>query len=349
MKLKYKSLDLVALFKFLATAFFVFHFVFISFENALMLDSKSMMLSIVVLSLISVIGLVKEFGDVQKHNKTVARQYTILEKIEIIIVYASASFMTYLAQTVFNQNSILAASVVSLLMVYLIPKTFDIFEITVYTGTITGMAEAEFIHNWPLALTFALLSAMFYLLFQPSFRATGGRAGLMAYISSMLFMYLFLDWEPGIGAQIDSNRMFFSLVLIYLGAFSTYLLHKNNILSVVKSAMFVTLIFNIIFANTFPIYAVSAFLGTIVAMTTPSKLKSLPFLSLIASIAFLFFIYSYPLLAGTTGKLGLVGLTAFLSADGIYILVGWIKAKMKEKMSDDLFSNISLDISIEED
>ncbi|MDN6731829.1 MAG: hypothetical protein L0L39_06565 [Atopostipes suicloacalis] len=342
---KKNSLDYVALFKFLATAFFVFHFVFITFENALMLNSKSMMLSIIVLFLISIIGLIKEFGDVQRHNQKVARQYSILEKIEIISTFAAASFLTYIIQTVFNQNSIFAASAVSLLMVYLIPHTFKIFEITVYTGTITGMAEAEFIHNWPLALAFAFLSGLFYLIFQPSFRATGGRAGLMAYISSMLFLYLFLDWEPGIGAQINPDMLFLTLLLIFAGAFATYFLQKNNVLSVVKSAMIVTLFFDLIFPESLHLYAVAAFLVTIVAMTTPSKLKNLPFLTLIAFIAFLFFVYSFPLLAGTTGKLGLVALTAFLSADGISILV----ELLKQKTSAEVFKNISFDISIEED
>lgn len=197
------------------------------------------------------------------------------------------------------------------------------------------MAESEFIHNWRLALLFGLISAVFYLIFQPSFRSTGGRAGLTAYITSLLFMYLFLDWEPGIGAQISSDMIFLSLVFIFAGGFITYFLQKNNILSVVKSAMLVTLIFEVIFPENLSLYSSAAFLGTIIAMSSTGRLKNKTFLSLVLFLSFLLFTFSYPLLSGATGKSGLTAVTGFLAADGIFILYEELKQRIPNKLFGD--------------
>lgn len=329
---KKKSLDLLGLFKFSATVFFILHFFYITFKNAFQLELISMMITIIVIFLFSLVGLINEFRDVQKYNRDAAIQFPLKEKIEIIFIFTLASFLTYLVQAVFNQNSIFAASVISLLMVYLIPQTFDIFEITVYTGTIAGMAGTEFISSWPLALAFGFVSSMFYLFFQPSYRATGGRAGLMSYMSSLLFMYIILAWRPEMGAQIDRNMLLISFILMFAGAYTTYLLHMNDILSVVKSAMLMTLIFDLIFPASLHLYTTAAFVGTIIAMTTPTKTKNIPFLSLITFFSFLLFVPANPLLGGTTGKLGLVTLTAYLAADGLSILVEQLNKRSQHSL-----------------
>lgn len=331
MRDKMKSFDLLGLFKFSITILFFLHYMIISFQNALALNSTPMILSLIVLSVLSLVGLTNEFSDVQIYDHDTSNRFPTEDKIKIIFFLTLASFLTYLVQAIFNQNSLFAGSLIALLMVYLIPKTFESFEITVYTGTIAGMAGTQFISNWQLALGFGFLSSIFYLFFQPSYRATGGRAGLIAYMSSLVFMYIVLDLRPEMGTQIEPNMIFISFIIFFAGAYITYLLHMNDILSVVKSAALVTLIFDLIFPQSLHLYTTAAYVGTIVAMTTPSKTKNMPYLSLITFFSFLSFVPAYPLLAGTTGKLGLVTLAGYLAADGISIFVERLSRKSQNK------------------
>lgn len=338
MRDKMKSLDLLGLFKFSITILFLLHYMMISFENALALNSTTMILSFVVLFVLSLVGITNEFRDVQIHDYDISNQFPMNDKIKIIFFLTMASFLTYLVQAIFNQNSLFAGSIVALLMVYLIPQTFDSFEITVYTGTIAGMAGTQFISNWQLALGFGFLSSIFYLFLQPSYRATGGRAGLITYMSTLVFMHIILDWRPETGTQIEPNMMLISFMTFFAGAYITYLLHMNDILSVVKSAALVTLIFDLIFPQSLHLYTTAAYVGTIVAMTTPSKTKNMPFLSLITFFSFLSFVLVYPLMLGTTGKLGLVALIGYLAADGASILVEKLSRKNKNKIFSEFVS-----------
>lgn len=334
---KMKSFDLLGLVKFLTTVFVFIHFIVITFSNAWSLESTGMIISVIVLFLLSLVGLINEYRDVQMYNREAAIQYPFQEKMEILFIFTLAAFLTYLVQVVFNQSSTFAASVISLLMVYLIPQRFDIFEITVYTGTIAGMAGTQFISTWPLALAFGLLAGIFYLIFQPSYRATGGRAGLMSYMTTLVFMYLILNWRPEMSGQIDRSMIFLSFILTFVGAYVTYYLHMNDILSVVKSAMVITLLFDLIFPSSLGLYTTSGFVGTIIAMTTPSKTRNVPFLSLITLFSFLAFVPAYPLMAGTTGKLGLVTLTGYLAADGASILA----ERLNRKSNNNLFLSLT--------
>ncbi len=329
---KIKSFDLLGLIKFLTTVFVFIHFIVITFSNAWSVESTGMIISVIVLFLLSLVGLLNEYRDVQQYNHRIGEMFSLKEKAEILFIFTLAAFLTYLVQVVFSQSSTFAASVISLFMVYLIPQRFDIFEITVYTGTIAGMAGTQFISSWPLALAFGLIAGIFYLIFQPSYRATGGRAGLMSYMTTLVFMYLILNWRPEMGTQIDRSMILISFVLTFVGAYTTYYLHMNNILSVVKSAMLITLIFDLIFPASLSLYTTSAFVGTIIAMTTPSKTKNVPFLSLITLFSFLAFVPAYPLMAGTTGKLGLVTLTGYLAADGASILAEKLNRKSDNKV-----------------
>ncbi len=331
MKKNIKPMDIWGLVKFSITVFFFIHYITITFRNAMALDSIGMMVSVGVLFLLALVGLINEYRDVQLYNQTLSTQYSTKENLEIFIVFVLAGILTYLTAVIFDKNTIFAASVISLLMVYLIPERFPSFEITVYTGTISGMVGSQFIKSWPLALLFAVMAGTFYLLFQPSYRSTGGRAGLMSYMTSLTFMYLILDWRPEMGTPISRDMILISFILTFVGAYVTYLLHMNNIFSVVKSAMIVTLIFDLVFPQSLSLYTTAGFVGTIVAMTTPTKTENIPFLSLITFFSYLVFVPSYPLLGGTSGKLGLVALTGYLASDGLSLLVDFFNKKISPR------------------
>lgn len=325
MRDKLESLDKIGLFKFGVTTFFFVAFIRRTFESAFQLNSLGMVISISLVSLLALAGLKNEFYNVQAHNKAWAKQFSTSEEIKVILTYTSASFATYLLAFLFNLNVSFAASIVVLSMVYLIPEPFTIFQATVYTGTFTGMVTNQFISNWGLALLLGLVGSLFFLYFQPSFRATGGRAGLNAYMTSFLFIFLFSDVTTGVGVTLDKEMIIPSFLFVLGAAFSAYLLEEKTNLTGVQAAMLVTLMLNILIPSKWPELINAAFMGTFMGTTASERVKSLRFLFLIEFFAFLLFVPAYPLLAGIGGKLGTITLIGYLAADGTASLFEYFK------------------------
>lgn len=316
MRDKVESLDWIGLFKFGVTTMFFVDFIWKTFESAFDLDSLGMIISISLVSLLALVGLINEFYSVQLHNKAWAKQFQFGEEIKIIVAFTFASFATYLMAFLFNLSVSLAASIVVLSMVFLIPTPFAIFQATVYTGTFTGMVTNQFISHWSLALLLGFVGSLFFLYFQPSFRATGGRAGLNAYMTSFLFIFLFSDVTTGVGPYLEKEMIVPSFLFVLIGSFSAYLLEEKTDLTGVQAAMLVTLILNILIPSHLTALINAGFMGTFMGTSASERVDSLSFLFLIEFFAFLLFVPAYPLLAGIGGKLGTITLIGYLAADG---------------------------------
>lgn len=325
MRDKLDSLDKVGIFKFGVTTFFFVDFIRRTFESAVSLDSRGMIVSISFVALFALIGLKNEFQSVQIYNKALAKQFSTGDEIKIILTYTFASFVTYMIAVLFNINVTFAASLVVLSMLFFKPKSFEIFQGTVYTGTFTGMVSNQFISSWPLALLFGLVGSLFYLYFQPSYRATGGRAGLNAYMASFLFIFLFADVNPIEGAALGKEMIFFSFLFLIGGAFTAYLLKENKRISGAQAAMLVTLILNILIPAKWSVLITAGFMGSFMGTSASERIKNLPFLFLVELFAFLLFVPAYPLLGGLGGKLGIVTLIGYMAADGMTSLIKHIK------------------------
>lgn len=322
---KAKSLDMVGLFKFGVTTFFFVDFIRRTFKSALELDSWGMIVSISLVSLFALIGLKNEFHNVQLHNKAWAKQFSTGEEIKVILTFTFASIATYVIAFLFNLNVSLAASIVVLSMVFLIPEPFTSFQGTVYTGTFTGMVSNQFISNWYLAFLLGFVGSLVFLYFQPSFRATGGRAGLNAYMTSFIFIFLFSDVTTGVGSPLDKQMILPSFIILMGGAFSAHILKEKKILTGIEAAMVVTLLLNLLIPNKWPALINAGFTGSFMGTSASARVKSLRFLFLVEFFAFLLFVPAYPLLTGIGGKLGTITLIGYMAADGTTNLVKHFK------------------------
>lgn len=318
---KEKSLDMVGLFKFGVTTLFFLDFIKRTFKSAISLNSTGMILSITLVSILALFGLKNEFYSVQKNNKSLAKQYSTMDEIKVILTYTFASFTTYMIAVLFNLHVTFAASLVVLGMLFFKPKSFPAFPATVYTGTFTGMVSDQFIPNWPLAFLFGLVGSLFYLYFQPSYRAMGGRAGLNAYMTSFLFLFLFSNVNYTVGSPLEKEMILLSFLFIIGGAFTAYLLKENTRLAGPQAAMLVTLILNIFISNQWSALITAGFMGSFMGTSDSKRIKSLPFLFLVEFFAFLLFVPAYPLLGGLGGKLGIITLIGYLAADGMVSLI----------------------------
>lgn len=321
MRNKDHTIDIIGLFKFTVTTLFFIDFIRRTFESAVSFNSIIMIIAISFVSLLALIGLKNEFQNVQVHNKARAKLFSTTEEIKIIITYTFASFATYMIAVLFNINITFAASIVVLSMLFLKPKSFPIFQGTVYTGTFTGMVSEQFISSWPLALLFGIAGSLLFLYFQPSYRATGGRAGLNAYMTSFLFIFLFSNVNTLEGAPLGKEMVLPSFLFLMGGAFTAFLLKEKEWMSGAQAAMLVTLILNLLIPNQWSALITAGFMGSFMGTTATERIKSLPFLFLVEFFAFLLFIPAYPLLGGLGGKLGMVTLIGYMAADGVTTLI----------------------------
>lgn len=173
-----KSLDLLGLFKFSVTTFFFITVIVMVLKNAVAVNSIGMILTTSLTSLLALVGLKNEFENVQTTNKKVSSRFTFSEKVKVSAIFTIAAIATYLLAVHLDINTFFSGSIITLLMVYLIPAPFDIFQGTVYTGTFAGMVSNQFIPSWSLALLFGFIASLMFLFFQPSYPATGGSCRL---------------------------------------------------------------------------------------------------------------------------------------------------------------------------
>lgn len=323
-KLKSSKLDKTGVFKFAVTTFFFIDFIRRSFESAVSIGAPGMITSISVVSLFALIGLKNEFQSVQIHNKAWAKQFSTGEEIKIIFTYTFVSFTTYMIAVLFDINVTFAASVVVLAMLFIKPNSFPTYQGTVYTGSFTGMVSNQFISSWQLALLFGIAGSLVYLYFQPSYRATGGRAGLNAYMTSFLFVFLFSNVNPSEGAPLGKEMILLSFLFLMGGAFISYLLKENQNISGPQAAMLVTLGLNIFLPIKWSALITAGFTGSFMGTSASERIKSLPFLFLVELFAFMLFVPAYPLLGGLGGKLGVVTLIGYMAADGVKSLFTYI-------------------------
>lgn len=325
MRDKQKNLDRIGLFKFLVTTFFFIDFIRRTFESAINFGSLPMIISISLVSFLSLFGLKNEFHDIQLYNKAWGKQFSSGEEIKIILAFIVASFATYLIANLLNLNVSFAASIVVLSMILLIPEPFASFQGAVYTGTFTGMVNNQFISNWGLALLLGFVGSLLFIFFQPSYRATGGRAGLNAYMASFVFIFLFSDVNTSVGASLDKQMIFPSFIFLIGGSFTAYILKENKFFTGIEAAMLVTLIINILVPSKWPVLINAGFTGTFMGTSASERIKDLPFLFLIEFFVFLLFVPAYPLLGGIGGKLGMITLIGYMAADGTKTLVKHFK------------------------
>lgn len=323
-----KSLDKLGIFKFGITTLIFIDFIRRSFESAIALNSIGMMISIGVVSILALGGFKNEFASVQIHNRPRADQFSTSEEFKIIAAYTFASIATYLSATVFNINATFTASIVVLLMVFFIGNPFTIFQGAVYTGTFTGMVSEQFISTWFLALLFSFAGSLLFLFFQPSYRATGGRAGLNAYMTSIVFMFLFTDVTTSVGSPLDREMILPSFIFLVGSAFIAYLLEEYTPLSGIQSAMLVTFLLNLFIPNKLGALITAGFTGTFMGTTGVDRIKNLRFLFLVELFTFLLFVPAYPLLAGIGGKLGVITLIGYMAADGTRNIVESLQSKI---------------------
>lgn len=326
---KIKSINFYEVFVFSTTLLFLLDFTFTTYRSSLNFESPIWKIAVLIISLLALVGMLHEFHSAQK-SAISSITYSFNDVIATIGIISATTVATYYTTLTFDVTSIFSASMICVLCAYLLPNRF---EGSVYSGSVAGMIGAYFTSHWLIALLVGVMTSLAYFLFQPSFRGVGGRGGAIPFMGTLFVVRLFLFKTPHTVVPIEKDLLFPSLVVMLGAALLTYFLHQQNILTIVKAAMIVALMIEIIL----PIYlytlVTAGFAGTIVGMSSTKKIENVLHLILITLVCFILFVPAYHMLDGIGGKLGMMCVIGYIAMDGMRVIVNYIKEKNAEELA----------------
>lgn len=271
---------------------------------------------ILLISLSTFIGLRDEFKFVRQ-IKLSPEDYQLSKLMQSMLVVIGNVMFTYFVALYLETSTIFAASFVCVVSAYIMPN----HQAEAYSGACGGMIGVYLSSHWSIALLTGIMTGLFYILFKPYFLGVGGRGGSLPYSATILTIRLLLNLNPETRTPIEHELIVPSFFTIILVTFLTYFLHKHNILSVVKAAMVVSLVFTLLIPTEYYTITTAMFTGTIVGMSIEERLDSYFHLFVIAIICCILFIPSFHILDGIGGKLGILCLISYYSSNGLKILL----------------------------
>ena len=270
----------------------------------------------VSISILTFIGLRYEFN-FSKAIKLNSDPLRVKKLTKSFIIIVLNTMVTFLLASSFDVSTTFTASLVCVLSTYIFPSN----QPEAYSGSVGGMIGSYLCSHWSTALLIGIVSGITFILFFPYFNGIGGRGGSIPYVASMFSVRLLLLLTPTQGTPIDNDYIAPSLITIVLIAFITYLLHKYEILTIVRAAMIIVLIGAILIPETHSTILTALFAGTVVGMSVEDRLDGPIHLAIVAVICFLLFVPSFHILEGIGGKLGILSFIAYHASIGLKIIV----------------------------
>lgn len=295
-----------------ASLIFAAQFLYHIIQSSMSIPNAFWIFLVLILSICTLIGLRDEFKFVRM-IKLIPENYRISDLSQSMLVIIANVMLTYFVALYFETSTIFAASLVCVLSAYILPN----HQTEAYSGSCGGMIGVYLSSHWSIALLTGIMTGLFYILFKPYFLGVGGRGGSLPYSATILTVRLFLNLNPEQRTPIEPNMIVPSFFAIIIVAFITYLLHKHEILSVVKAAMLTSLILTILIPNEYYTLTTAMFAGTIVGMSIEERLDGYMHLFMVAVISFILFVPAFHILDGIGGKLGILCLVSYYSSMGL--------------------------------
>ena len=274
------------------------------------------------ISLLVFIGLRSEILMVREIKiKREDFRFPILLKSFLVIL--SSALLTFLFAGIFSLTTIFAASLICVIYTFIFPN----HQPEAYSGTVAGMIGAYLCESWVVALTTAFVTGLVFILFKPYFNGVGGRGGSIPYVATTLVIRLVYDLTPRQQAPFDETYLIPALFTLVGITFLTYILQEKGILTIVRSAMIIALLFSIVIPIEHYTLTTAMFAGTVVGMSSSDRIENYNQLLIISLLCYVLFIPSYHILDGIGGKIGILCLLAYYGSIGFQTLVEYFFKK----------------------
>ncbi len=307
----------------LASLIFAGQFLYHTIEGSLSTNNILWIMLTLLISILVFVGLRSEIRMVRKITlKPADYRFSVLAKSFFVVV--SSALATYYFTAFFNTTTIFSASLICVIYTYLFPEN----QPEAYSGTVGGMIGAYLCGDWTVAFTTAIVTGFVFLLFKPYFLGVGGRGGSIPYVGTTLAVRMIFQLVPRSGTPIPLNFIFPSSLMIIFIAFLTYILHAKGILTIVRAAMILVFLSEILIPANYAPLITAAFAGSVVGMSTTERIEDYKHLLLVSIIASLLFIPAFHILDGIGGKLGILCLVSYYGSTGLKLIArSFVKTK----------------------
>ena len=310
----------------LASSAFAVQFLFHTLHKSFYTKNNIEILLILTISLCTFLGLHNKIKDLSKQDD-LKHLFSLQKFISSGTIILSTTLTTYFMAKLFGVSTIFSASAVCLLSSFL----FSDYEGEALSGVCAGMIGSYLCEEWTTALFIGFITSIIFLSFAPCFQEIGGRGGAIAYVATLVCIYIFLDVQPTARLPMEEKFLLPSLFAVFVSALSAYLLHKYKLLTPIKATMFVTFLGAIILPSSMLTLKTAVFSGAIIGMSTTKRINSLSHLMLVAAINYVLFIASFSILDGIGGKLGFIGLLSYKASLGLFALINYAKIRIKNR------------------
>lgn len=309
-----------------ASLIFAAQFLYHTIESSLTTNNVLWILVTIIMSVLVFIGLRSEIRTVRTVKLARADfQLSVLAKSFFVVV--SSAIVTFFFAEFFNTTTILAASLICVVYTYLFPDN----QPEAYSGTVGGMIGAYLCDDWTVAVATAFLTGLVFLVFKPYFSGVGGRGGSIPYVATTLAVRLIFRLVPGSQTPIERSLMLPAFLTIIIVAFLTFILHEKGILTIVRSAMILALLTEILIPAEYSTLITAAFAGTILGMSSTDRIENYWHLLVVALICSILFIPSFHILDGIGGKLGILCLLSYYASTGLEMAVRSFEQRKRYK------------------
>lgn len=309
-----------------ASLIFAAQFLFHTIESSFTTNNIFWILITIMMSIFVFVGMRSEIKMVRKTTlKRSDFQFPDLAKSFLVIV--SSALIVYFFTNIFHTTTIFSASLICVIFTYLFPNN----QPEAYSGTVGGMIGAYLCEDWTVALVTALVTGLVFIVFKPYFSGVGGRGGSIPYVATTLVVRIIFQLVPDSQTPIEQELILPSIAMIIIITFLTYWLHEKGLLTIVRSAMILAFLAEILIPVEYSTLITAAFAGTVVGMSTTDRIENYWHLLLVAIICSILFIPSFHILDGIGGKLGILCLVSYYGSTGLKIMIRFMTKNAKTK------------------
>ena len=251
-----------------------------------------------------------------KEQDEIMEQKFEFEDLESIFMVIVGTIISFALNNEFGLQAVAASSIVGFLASIVIPK----HQIALYCGSFAGMASIEVFSRYESVLLSGLITGITLVFTKHVFKGFGGKLGISAFVGTTISAAI-MDKIPRGSIELSIKVSDWIILYFILGAAITFMIDEKKKIGTVGSSSIVgiigALLLPIIHGNEGDLYAIAAFCGTFIGMTSLQRIKKRRYMIAAGAFGSMIFVYTNSIYVGLGGKLGAIAFGSTIAITGL--------------------------------
>jgi len=246
---------------------------------------------------------------------TIAIPLTVQSGLDAAAVIL-ATVMTYYISVPLGQGAVVASALVGVLAALLVPR----WAMPIYCGSFVGMISHLLIQSWWCVALSGAISAIIYVLAEPTLNGFGGKLGTIAFAGCLLSALI--RGERALADSVpDATTGLWVVGYSVAAAAVTYSISVRLGHGPVMASGIVGLVGGLSLPVAHPtiggLLTIAVFCGSFAGMSTAARFANEWYMVLAGALCGLVIIYSSPHMGGVGGKLGAIAFGSTIALSGL--------------------------------